>query len=68
MTTNNISHKNNANLLSDQVKSILQERGLSAVFNYTDYKYFKQKVKNAFNRAQAIAELFIEDCNCYRQV
>ena len=56
-----ISHKNNAYKLSDQVKNILQEKGLSAVFNYNDYLYFKKQVKNAFNKAQAIAELFIEE-------
>jgi hypothetical protein len=56
-----ISHKNNAYKLSDQVKNILHEKGLSAVFNYNDYLYFKKQVKNAFNKAQAIAELFIEE-------
>lgn len=55
------SHKNNAYKLSDQVKNILHEKGLSAVFNYNDYLYFKKQVKNAFNKAQAIAELFIEE-------
>jgi hypothetical protein len=55
------SHKNNAYKLSDQVKNILHEKGLSAVFNYNDYLYFKKQVKNTFNKAQAIAELFIEE-------
>lgn len=56
-----ISHKNNANKLSEQVKNILQEKGFSAVFNYNDFLYFKKQVKNAFNKANAIAELFIEE-------
>jgi hypothetical protein len=56
-----ISHKNNVYKLSDQVKNILHEKGLSAVFNYNDYLYFKKQVKNAFNKAQAIAELFIQE-------
>lgn len=56
-----IHSKSKAYKLSDQVKNILQEKGLSAVFNYNDYLYFKKQVKNAFNKAQAIAELFIEE-------
>lgn len=47
--------------LSDQVKQILHEKGLSKVFNYQDYTYFKNQVKSAFNKAVAIAELFIQD-------
>jgi predicted nucleic-acid-binding Zn-ribbon protein len=43
---------------SDQVEAILQEKGLSKVFNYQDYDYFKKQCKKAFNHAQAIAELF----------
>lgn len=54
-------NKSNAYKLSEQVKKILQERGLSAVFNYQDFAYFKAKVQQAFNKAQAIAELFIEE-------
>ncbi|GAB3708663.1 hypothetical protein [Flavobacterium koreense] len=53
--------KNNAFKLSTQVKSILHEKGLSKVFNYTDYEYFKKQCTNAWNKAQAIAELFIQD-------
>ena len=56
-----IKDKSNAINLSEQVKNILHEKGLSAVFNMNDYLYFKKKVKNAFNKAQAIAELFIEE-------
>jgi hypothetical protein len=56
--TNN-SHKTNANLLSEQVKEILNDKGLSKVFNYQDYASFKNQVKDAYNKAQAIAEKFI---------
>ena len=56
-----IHSKSNAYKLSEQVKNLLQEKGLSAIFNFEDYKYFKRKVKTAFNKAQAIAELFIEE-------
>jgi hypothetical protein len=47
--------------LSEQVKSILQLHGLSKVFNYSDYWYFKSKTKKSFNRAQDIANLFIAE-------
>ncbi|AGN89398.1 hypothetical protein LIT13_01360 [Flavobacterium psychrophilum] len=57
------SHKNTPNKLSNQVKSILQEKGFSSVFNWQDYQYFKDQVKTAFNKSQAIAEKFIEDNN-----
>lgn len=50
--------KNNPFLLSEQVKSILHKKGLSKVFNYTDYEIFKSQCKKAFNKAQAIAEQF----------
>ncbi len=49
--------------LSDQVKAILQEKGFSKIFNYSDYDYFKAQVKYAFNKAQAIADLFLQDHN-----
>lgn len=55
------SHKNTSFKLSDQVKETLQAKGYSAIFNYQDYKYYKSQVKKAFNKAQAIAELFIQD-------
>jgi len=45
---------------SEQVIAILQEKGLSKIFNYPDYEYFKRQCKHAFNLAQAIADLFIE--------
>lgn len=55
------SHKNTAFKLSEQVKATLHAKGYSFLFNYQDYKYYKSQVKRAFNKAQAIAELFIQD-------
>ncbi|MNR19826.1 hypothetical protein D3C85_1366390 [compost metagenome] len=57
------SHKNTAFKLSEQVKATLHAKGYSFLFNYQDYKYYKAQVKKAFNKAQAIAELFIQDNN-----
>lgn len=45
---------------SEQVEAILHEKGLSKVFTIEDYNYFKRKCTSAYNRAQAIAELFIQ--------
>lgn len=56
-----IESKSNAFKLSTQVKNILHEKGLSKVFNYSDYEYFKKQCSNAWNKAQAIADLFIQD-------
>lgn len=47
--------------LSDKVFSLLHSKGYSSIFNYTDFEYFKRKAKNAFNKTQAIAEMFIEE-------
>lgn len=60
-TQANNSDKNTSFKISDQVKRILHKHGLSKVFNYADYAYFKQKAASAFNKAQAIADLFIEE-------
>ncbi len=57
------SHKNTAFKLSEQVKATLHEKGFSFLFNYDDYKYYKAQAKKAFNKAQAIADLFIQDNN-----
>ncbi len=59
-TRTNLNDKNSAFKLSTQVKNILHEKGFSFLFNYNDYKYFKSQVSNAFNKAIAIAEMFIE--------
>lgn len=55
------SHKNTAFKLSEQVKATLHAKGYSFLFNYSDYKYYKAQAKKAFNKAQAIADLFIQD-------
>lgn len=57
------SHKNTAFKLSEQVKATLHEKGFSFLFNYSDYTYYKAQVKKAFNKAQAIADLFIQENN-----
>jgi hypothetical protein len=46
---------------SEQVKLILHNHGLSKVFNYRDYELFKYRAKRAFNQAQAVAQMFIEE-------
>lgn len=53
--------KTNRFLPSEQVKEILKSKGFSKVFNYSDYNHYKEKVNNAFNKVQAIAQLFIEE-------
>ncbi len=64
MTQNNSnSHKNTANYLSYQVRQILNQKGYSFLWNWDDYQYFKSTCKNAFNKAQAIAEKFLEETN-----
>lgn len=50
--------KTNPFLLSEQVKKILHSKGLSKIFNYSDYEHFRRKAKKAFNKAQTIADLF----------
>lgn len=59
MKRNNLHAKSNN--LSTEVKTILHEKGFSFLFNYSDYKYFKSQCRNAWNKAQAIAEKFIEE-------
>lgn len=62
MTTQaNNKDKSNAFLLSNQVKTILHEKGLSKAFNYSDYNHFKKQAKSAFNKAQVIANFFISE-------
>lgn len=55
------SHKSTSFKLSEQVKEKLHAKGYSKIFNYEDYKYYKSQVKKAYDKAQAIAELFIQD-------
>lgn len=53
--------KSNYFSLSHQVETILHKKGFSKLFNYTDYQFYKKQVKHNFNKAEAIAELFILD-------
>lgn len=53
--------KTKAYLLSEQVKSILLNRGYLKAFNWADYNYFKEVCKDSFNKALAIAERFMDD-------
>lgn len=61
MTPTTFKAKNTSKNLSQQVQEILNEKGFSFLFNWSDYTYYKAHVKNAFNKAQAIAEKFIEE-------
>lgn len=56
-----LNAKNSAFNLSTQVKNLLHEKGYSFLFNENDFKYFKSKCRNAWSKAQAIAELFIQE-------
>lgn len=53
--------------LREEVKGILFQKGYSHIFNVEDYRVFKKQSKKAFNKAQTIANLFIEylgnDCD-----
>lgn len=61
MESNVNRDKFNPFLLSNQVKSILQKKGYSSIFNFTDYTIFKRQCKKAFNKAVAIADKFIQE-------
>lgn len=58
-----IHAKNTTFKLSDQVKKILHEKGLSFLFNWNDYNYFKNQAQTAWNKSQAIAEMFLQENN-----
>ncbi len=55
------SHKSNNFTLSTQVQKILHTKGYSRLFNFTDFQYYKKQVKDQFNKAEVIAELFIQE-------
>ncbi len=61
MTRQNNSVKNNPFLISEQVKAILQSRGFSSIFNYSDYEVFKRQCKTAYNMPLAIVEQFLSE-------
>jgi hypothetical protein len=63
MTKITSNAKNTTLKLSDQVKIELSKKGYSFLFNYSDYKYYKAVCKNAFNKVQTIADLFIFENN-----
>lgn len=54
-------NKNKRFLLSEQVKELLLQKGFLKVFNYQDYNYYKEQLKDSFNKAIDIAERFISD-------
>jgi hypothetical protein len=54
----------NSTPLSAQVRQILNEKGFSFLFNWDDYAHYRTEAKNAFNKALAIAELFIQNTDC----
>lgn len=60
---NSNSDKSTSFKLSDQVKKTLSTKGYSAIFNYSDFAFYKAQVKKSFNKAQEIAERFIQDNN-----
>ena len=63
MTNTIDKSKNTAFKLSAQVKNELQQKGFSKLFNFSDYLHFKKQCKHAFNKAVAIADLFIQENN-----
>lgn len=63
MKRTNLHAKNTSFKLSEQVQNILTEKGFSFLFNWNDYNHFKKQALNAWNKAQAIAELFITENN-----
>jgi len=58
---NNIQSKNTSFKLSNQVKTILHEKGFSFLFNYQEYERYKRQCKNAFNKAYSIADKFLSN-------
>lgn len=62
MKRTNLHAKNTPLKLSEQVQNILTEKGFSFLFNWNDYNHFKKQVATAWNKANAIAELFLEEC------
>lgn len=51
--------------VEEQVKFILHKHGYSHIFNWTDFIHFREYVKDAYNQAQEIANLFIEEAQQY---
>lgn len=49
--------------LSERVKDILFIKGYDKVFNWDDFNYYIRMTAKAIHRAEAIANLFIEESN-----
>lgn len=47
--------------LSTKVQQVLFFRGYSHIFNWEDYRYYKNETKTAIFRAEAIANLSISE-------
>lgn len=54
-----IDHKDTK--LSTKVQQSLSYKGYSHIFNWEDYRYYKQITTTAIFQAEAIAELFINE-------
>lgn len=63
MKRNNLHAENTKKYLSQEVREELNKQGYSFLFNWDDYYHFRSLCKDAFNRAHAIAQKFIEDTN-----
>lgn len=61
MTLTTLHAKNTSNSLSYQVRQILNQKGYSFLWNWDDYGYYRSQAKNEFNKAVAIADLFISN-------
>jgi len=61
MTLTTLHAKNTSNSLSYQVRQILNQKGYSFLWNWDDFAYFRSQAKNEFNKALAIANLFISN-------
>lgn len=58
MENDNYNHKST---LSRQVRKILHEKGFSFLFNFQDYRRYKNQSRNAFNKAYSIADKFLSN-------
>lgn len=61
MTLTTFHAKNTSNSISYQVRQILNQKGFSFLWNWDDFAHYRSQVKNEFNKAVAIAELFISN-------
>ena len=47
--------------LSTKVQQVLFSRGYSHIFNWEEYREYKERTKTAIFRAEAIADLFVKN-------